>query len=156
MNRSRPWMLCRLKLHRWLGVWLLLPGVGCTTLQTVPREAMIPGHELGRSRVYLRGGMEYDFRRVTFPADTLVGEYEVTVEREGKGGSVTFVDDRRYFRAPLSQVDSVRVARRDLGKTLLYAGAAGAAGYLVYELLDADDLGKSRRGTPKEDPPSLR
>ena len=78
------------------------------------------------------------------------------MEREGEGGSVTFVEDRRFFRAPLSQVDSVRVARRDLGKTLLYAGAAGAAGYLVYELLDADDLGKSRRESPKEDPPSLR
>lgn len=129
---------------------------GCTTLRTLPRDELASGLELDKSRVHVRGGAAYDFIRVSLPADTLLGEYEVTVEREGRDGLSTFVEERRYFRVPLSQVDSVRVYRRDLGKTLLYAGAAAAGAYVVYELLDADDLGQSSRQPPKEDPPSLR
>ena len=55
-------------------------------------------------------------------------------------GVVLYEDEVRALKLPLARVDSVGVIRRDTVKTLFYGAGAAAAGYLVYELLDSDNL----------------
>jgi len=134
----------------------MLFGAGCSSLDGVPRAEMQPGKLYGRSMVFLEDGSRYEFQRVSFAADSLVGEYKVTVEREGaQAGAVSYEDELRAFRVPLARVDSVAVFRRDPMKTVFYGLGLAAAGYVVYELLDADALNE-RTGSGKPGGSPLR
>lgn len=125
--------------------------LGCTTMHSVPREEMVEGKSYARSLVYLDDGARYEFQRVSFLPDTLVGEYTVTVEHEGEQpGIVTYEDEERVFRLPLTRVDSVTVVRRDPVKSAFYGAGIAAVGYMIYELIDSDNLNESSNdGTGK-------
>jgi hypothetical protein len=115
---------------------------------------MTPGTILDRSLVHVEGGERYEFERVSFRADTLLGEYDVSVERREEGGGIKVVREGRVFPIPLARVDSVEVVRRDLSKGLLYgAGAAVLVAFLV-QVLDPDLPGEGGSdGKPGPTPP---
>jgi hypothetical protein len=149
-------MTHRMPLGLGLSIGLLL--VGCTRLDLVPRAEMQPGRLYNRSLVYLEGGTRYELRRVSFRPDTLVGEYRVTVERESDRPGTAYEEETRTIAFPLELVDSVAVIRRDPMKTVFYGAGLAAAGYIIFELIDSDQLGRSSRddGKPGNDGPGAR
>jgi hypothetical protein len=114
---------------------LLLLG-GCTSRVMLPREKWIPGTSVQRGLVFHAGGSRYEFSRVLFQPDSLIGEYKVTVERSGAGEEVYYEDVQRSYAIPLSLVDSVAVIKRDPGKTLLYGAGVGAVVALIANMAD--------------------
>lgn len=127
---------------------------GCTSLETTPGANLSPGRIYSRCLVYLDDGARYDFRRVAVRADSVIGEYRVTVEHPADESGAIFEDETRVFPIPLSRVDSLAVYRRDLMKTFFYGAGLAAVGYAVYEMIDSDDLGRrSRNGKPGQGGP---
>jgi hypothetical protein len=127
---------------------------GCTRLEIVPRAQMDPGRIYPRSLVFLDDGTRYDFRRVSVRADSLVGEYRVTVERESSEAGVVYADEVRAFPIPLARVDSLGVVRRDPVKTFFYGAGLAAVGYAVFEMIDSDQLGRrASHGKPGQGGP---
>ena len=113
---------------RWslLGLALLL--IGCTSLKTIPRGEQTPGRAYPRSLVYLKGGERYQFDRIQFFPDSVAGEVKVQVERHSAQAGVYYEDEARTVHLPRSNIDSVAVLQRDMGKTVLYgAGIAALA-----------------------------
>jgi hypothetical protein len=114
----------------------ILSAAGCTTAFKVPREKWVPGTVYKKSVVFHSGGTRYEFSRVSFRPDTLVGEYKVTVERRSAGEDVYYEDMDRRYAIPLTQVDSMAVMRRDPGKTFLYGAGFAALGMLIANMAD--------------------
>jgi hypothetical protein len=118
---------------------LLVAGLlwgGCSRQVRVPEEKLTPGTTLGRSRVYLSGGIFYEFRRVRLSPDSLFGEYKVVVEHTVQGEGSYFADEMHTFRCPLARIDSVTVIQKDLGKTVLYGAGFAAVGALIVNMAD--------------------
>ena len=123
--------------------------VGCTRLESVPRSEMRPGRIYPRCLVYLDDQTSYEFKRVSFRPDTLIGEYRVTVEHELEASAVVYEEVTRAFPLPLARIDSVAVIRRDPVKTLFYGAGIAAVSYALYELIDSDRLGQSSQNDGK-------
>lgn len=128
----------------------LLPGLalllGCTTQQVVPREEFLPGRTLDKTRVYLHDDGEYEFQRAFFRPDTLVGEYEIEVERSTPDGLTYYEKEARVFPIPFSRIDSVATLKRDVNKTLLYTGGIVVLGIVVIGVLDSDASDERKPG----------
>ncbi len=116
---------------------------GCTSKFLVARTRLVPGTVLGKSEVYLQGGEIYQFRRITFKPDTLLGEYPISVEHGSVKEGIYYTTEARVFPVPISKVDSVRVVSRDPGKTVLLAAGAVAVGFVVKEVTDTSGLNKT-------------
>lgn len=134
-----------------LVLWLLVlastgltaAGLGCTSSRVIHRDDLRSGDLFARSVVYLQGGAQYEFVRVAVYPDTVVGEYEMMVERSipkgdpaGQAG-VYYEDETHAHRMALAGIDSVAVLRRDPAKTLLYATGALGVGALMFRALDS-------------------
>jgi hypothetical protein len=145
-----------------LALWLLVlvaaglavAGSGCTSSRVIRRVDLRSGDIFARSVIFLQGGAQYEFLRVAVYPDTVVGEYNITMERSSPEGgtadqaAVYYEDETHAHRMALAAVDSVAVLRRDPVKTLLYATGAAGIGLLMVKAIDSGSSGKG--GTSNE------
>ena len=115
----------------WLLLALLLLSGGCTTMKTIAPKDRVPGKIYPRSRVYLKGGEQYEFDRVSFFPDSLAGEFKVQVEKHSDNSGPYYVEEDRSFRFPLNQVDSVAVVHRSYVRAAFYTAGLVALGVLA-------------------------
>jgi hypothetical protein len=132
-----------------VSVWLAIAvaGSGCTSSRMIRHADLHPGDIFARSVVFLQGGARYEFVRVAVYPDTVVGEYNVNVERSspeggtaGQAGSY-YEDETHAHRMTLAAVDSVAVLRRDPVRTVLYATGAAGVGFLMFKAIDSGSSG---------------
>lgn len=109
--------------------------LSCTSSYKVPREELIEGAELRKAVVFRSDGTAYRFDRVALRGDSLVGLYPVSVEKRSEGG-VSVETVMRSYPIAMTQIDSVAVIRRDMGKTALVGAGVVALGALLRELGD--------------------
>ena len=126
---------------------IAVAGSGCTSSRVIRRADLRPGDIFARSVIFLDGGAQYEFVRVAVYPDTVVGEYNVNVERSSSEGgaaghAATYYEDETHaHRMPLAAVDSVAVLRRDPVKTLLYTTGAAGVGLLIFRAIDSGSSG---------------
>ncbi len=150
MRRSRSLLLPVLA----AAAFTILGGAGCSSRALVARSRMVPGTVLGKTQVFVSGGQTYEFRRVSFAADSLVGESEVSVEKESERDGIYYVNETHRYPIALATVDSMRVFRRDPGKTVLFGAGIAAAVAFVIQVTDTGGLGKrSSSGGKYTSPP---
>jgi hypothetical protein len=132
--------------------WILLLG-GCTSQYALRGDDMTPGRIHGRSLVFMKAGQQYEFRRISFVPDSLVGEIRVETEKRAEDGTAQYVEEEQAFRIPMANVDSVAVIKRDPGKTLLFGAGIAAGVALISNLVDtslpkksSSDGGKNPEG----------
>jgi hypothetical protein len=134
---------------------LAVAGSGCVSSRVLHHDDLRPGDTFTHSVVFLQGGGRYEFRRVAVFPDTVVGEYQITVERSAVPTGVYWEEETHAHRMALAMVDSVAVLRRDPVKTLIYTAGAAGIGYLMYEALDSSNSGKGSTANRKSaGPPS--
>ncbi len=154
---------CRSRIHRVpaLGLALfvlasMIPVHGCTRPVRLPPEEMHAGAVLDRSRVFMRGGREFRFDRVTLTPDSLVGEYRVLQETDTGREAIRFEEVYRSYPVALAEVDSVLVDVRSIRRGILYGAGIGAVAGLIYFLRSGDDDGADDGGEKPGQPQPLR
>lgn len=128
----------------WLPLLLLL--AGCSTIRDVPREALVPEASFAKTRVATIDGFEYRFARTEIVPDTLIGYYEVTVERSNEKGEYWYEDVLRMHRIPLVRVARVETVEKDPLKTAFYGAGMAAAGFVLVTLVE-ENRGDSSDGS---------
>jgi hypothetical protein len=121
--------------HPLLVMALLVAAGACTSSKLVKQDRLVPGSVFTRAAVYLSDGSVYQFPRVSIRPDTLVGEYPVAEERRTER-EISIETEYRGYPFALARVDSVTLARWDVGKSLLAGAGLAAAGFVVREIVD--------------------
>jgi hypothetical protein len=137
-------------MKRWSPVLLLLLLAGCSRQVLVSPKEIHPGASFRNARVTTLDGYVYDFDRVEFQGDSLIGYRKVTEERIEEG-YVAYVEVPRRTAIPLGLVDRVERERRDLGAALLYGAGMAAVGIIFADIATPDE--PKRESPPRGKPP---
>jgi len=125
---------------------------GCATRTTIHPNAFQDGMKIEKAKVETLDNLEYRFARVTIGADSLVGEYQVEVERQSRDTEIYYDQVTRKVRLPLSNVLRITQSKRDPSKTLLAGAGLFAFGFFVHDLSSDDGVTRSGGGGARTKP----
>ncbi|MFN8549098.1 MAG: hypothetical protein U0527_14300 [Candidatus Eisenbacteria bacterium] len=126
--------------------------IGCSTRTTLHPNSFQDGLTLGKAKVETLDNLEYRFSRVTIGADSLVGEYQVEVERQSRDTEIYYDRVTRKVRLPLSNVLRITQSKRDPSKTLLAGAGLFAFGFFVHDLSSDDGVMRTGGGGSRTKP----
>lgn len=131
---------------------LFLSVAACSTQYTVLEGDLEPGQQFGTARIDTNSGA-YQFDRVLVTADSLVGEYEVEVQRRSSTDGVYYEDVTRARAVPRNDVVSVTSAKRDGERTLFFGVGTVAVGLLLRDVFETQlDVGGGGSSKSKPNP----